>query len=169
MLATSVQHAHPRWDSPRGQRHICAGSAVRLQAAISAAELRAREAEPASPNEDEAGSVLCARLEVRHSVRLGSRACACVCRACAFSCQSLLSAAAAVAVALRSNGVRWNAHYQPVRTVATLTIKAALVSRHYNRWRNSCRLCVQPTADADAIIAGLCEPPTVRPAVVRTV
>jgi hypothetical protein len=31
MLAASVQRAHPRWDSPRGQRHICAGTRPHLR------------------------------------------------------------------------------------------------------------------------------------------
>jgi hypothetical protein len=31
MLAASVQHAHPRWDSLRGQRHICAGTRPHLR------------------------------------------------------------------------------------------------------------------------------------------
>ena len=176
-LAASVQHAHPRWDSPRGQRHICAGTRPHLR----------RDSPTSAPGllyacRRRLARQSCGPVRQSRPAPMKMRRAQCCARgwrcACAtrISCLCVRVSCVRVFVSVapeRSGsccrcaavtGVRWNAHYQPVRTVATLTIKAARVSRHYKRWRNSCRLCVQPTADADAdaIIAGLCEPPTVR-------
>jgi hypothetical protein len=175
MLAASVQHAHPRWDSLRGQRHICAGTRPHLR----------RDSPTSAPGllyacRRRLARQSCGPVRQSRPAPMKMRRAQCCARGWRCACATRISCLCvrvscvrvfvSVAPERSSSCCRCVAVNRRAMECALSTCepnahdKAAQVSRHYKRWRNSCRLCVQPTADADAdaIIAGLCEPPTVR-------